>query len=287
MEQELLEKFRTWFDDYVTGFYSEDEYVNTNLKMKQLHSRRTCSVTRELVDQLELDTNQKRIAETIALFHDIGRFEQFIRYGTYNDARSVNHCQLGLRVLRETNVLAPVDRAEREVIEKAIEYHGRKELPSDLDDQCLLFSKVIRDADKVDVLYVITEYHKQYLEIVTRRPWPVTRATSDERRATRVLQSLLLELPDEPKYSPKIVDALLHGRRIDHKELRTMNDMRLLLIGWVYDVNFAATLKQIRERGFLDVLFDFLPRTCDIESVRRIISHYIDSRITAGEKQNP
>lgn len=269
MEQELLEKFRTWFDDYVTGFFSEDEYVNSNLKMKQLHSRRTCSVTLELVDELELDANQKRIAETIALFHDIGRFEQFVRYATYNDARSVNHCQLGLQVLRDTNVLAPVDKAEREVIEKAIEYHGRKELPSDLDDQCLLFSKVIRDADKVDVLYVITEYHKHYRDC----------------RGDFMLQTLLLELPDEPEYSPEIVDGLLHGRRIDHKELRTMNDMRLLLIGWVYDVNFAATLKQIRERGFLDVLFDFLPKTCDIERVRRTISRYVDSRITAGQNQ--
>ena len=212
MEQELLEKFRTWFDDYVTGFFSEDEYVNSNLKMKQLHSRRTCSVTLELADQLELDANQKRIAETIALFHDIGRFEQFVRYATYNDARSVNHCQLGLQALRETNVLAPLDRTEREVIEKAIEYHGRKELPSDLDDQCLLFSKVIRDADKVDVLYIITEYHRHYRDY----------------RGDFMLQTLLLELPDEPGYSPEIVDGLLHGRRIDHKELRTMNDMRLL-----------------------------------------------------------
>ena len=68
MEQELLEKFRTWFDDYVTGFFSEDEYVNSNLKMKQLHSRRTCSVTLELVDELELDANQKRIAEDYSPF---------------------------------------------------------------------------------------------------------------------------------------------------------------------------------------------------------------------------
>jgi hypothetical protein len=38
MEQELLEELRAWFDDYMTGFYGEDEYVNANLKMKQSHS---------------------------------------------------------------------------------------------------------------------------------------------------------------------------------------------------------------------------------------------------------
>src|SRR4030066_873144 len=121
MKQDVLEKLRTGFDEYVTGFYGEDEYVNANLKMKQLHSRRTCTIMLELADQIGLDANKKRIAETIALFHDIGRFEQFVRHRTYNDAKSVNHCELGLQVLRETNVLAGVDRGEREVIEDAIE----------------------------------------------------------------------------------------------------------------------------------------------------------------------
>jgi putative nucleotidyltransferase with HDIG domain len=269
MKQDVLEKLRTRFDDYVTGFYGEDEYVNANLKMKQLHSRRTCAVMIKLADQIGLDANQKRIAETIALFHDIGRFEQFVRHRTYNDAKSVNHCELGLQVLRETNLLASVDTAEREVIEKAIKYHGRKELPSDLSGQCLLFSRLIRDADKVDVLHVITKYHQQYRD----------------NKADSMLEALLLELPDEPWCSAGVVEALLHGRRIDHKELRTMNDMRLLLIGWVYDVNFTATLKLMREHRLFDIIFEFLPETGDVERVRRKVFRYIDSKITTGDMQ--
>ena len=38
---------------------------------------------------------------------------------------------------------------QKQLIEKAIEYHGRKELPEDLDDGCLLLSKLIRDAEKI------------------------------------------------------------------------------------------------------------------------------------------
>ena len=263
MKQGVLEKLRSRFDDYVTGFYGQDEYVNTNLQMKHLHSRRTCTVMLEIADQIGLDASQKRIAEAIALFHDIGRFEQFVKYGTYNDARSVNHCQLGVQILRETNLLASVDTTEREVIEKAIKYHGQKELPSDLSGQCLLFSQLIRDADKADVLYVITEYHKQYRD----------------NQENAMVEALMLDLPDEPECSAGIIDALLHGRRIDHEELRTMNDMRLLLIGWVYDVNFTVTLKLIRERRFFDVLFEFLPETGDVERVRRKVFRYIDASV--------
>jgi len=155
MEQEQLKKFRVWFDDYVAGFYGNDAFVNANLKLKEEHSRRVCEETMYLAEELSLSDNQKRIADVIALLHDVGRFEQFVRYRTYNDSRSVNHCQLGLGVLREKKVLEQVDGYERELIEKAIEYHGQKELPGGLEGERLLFSKLIRDADKVDIFYVV------------------------------------------------------------------------------------------------------------------------------------
>jgi len=260
MEQDRIEKFKAWFDDYVGRFYGDDEYVNANLKLKEEHTRRTCEEMLYLAEELGLDANQKRIAEVIALFHDIGRFEQFVRYRTYNDPRSVNHCLLGLEVLRKTKVLEAVSSEERQLIEKAIEYHGCKELPSHLEGESLLFSQLIRDADKVDVLYVVTDYYKQY---------------RDEPEKFMVE----LEFPDEPAYSPEVVEDVLQGRRVDYARLRTLNDMRLLQLGWVYDVNFRAALKRIRQRRFLEMLIDFLPQVDDIEKVKEKVLGYVDSRI--------
>ena len=87
MEQEQLKKFRAWFDGYTAGFYGDDEHVNANLKLKEQHSRRTCKQMLYLAKELSLADNQRRLAEVIALLHDIGRFEQFVKYGTYNDTR--------------------------------------------------------------------------------------------------------------------------------------------------------------------------------------------------------
>ncbi|MHC4461933.1 MAG: HD domain-containing protein [Planctomycetota bacterium] len=263
MEQRQLEKFSAWFDDYVAGFYGDEEAVNVNLKLKEEHSRRVCEEMLYLVEELDLADNQKRIAEVIALFHDIGRFVQFIKYRTYSDVRSVNHCLLGLKVLREAKVFEAVERKERQLIEKAIEYHGRKELPRGLDGECLLFSKLIRDADKADALYVITEYYRQY------RDNP---------------QEFMLELdfPDEQGYSAEVVEEILRGRQIDYGEVRTLNDAKLLQLGWVYDVNFRATLKRIMQRGILEMLLCFLPETRDIERVKEKIFEYVDFRIKQG-----
>jgi len=260
MEQKQSEEFKAWFDDYVAGFYEADEFVNANLKLKEEHSRRTCEEMLYLAGELGLAGNQRRIAEVIALFHDIGRFKQFVKYRTYNDPRSVNHCLLGLEVLNETKVLDGIERKERQLIEKAIEYHGRKELPRDLDGECLLFSKLIRDADKLDVFYVVTEYYKQY-------------------RLNPQEFMLELEFPDEPGYSAQVVEEILCGRLLDYNRLRTLNDMKLMQLGWVYDVNFTATLKRIRQRKFLEKILDFLPQTSDIEKVRKKIFEYVDRRI--------
>ncbi len=267
MEQEQLEKFRAWFDDYVAGFYGNDEFINANLKLKEEHTRRTCDQMLHLAKELGLSGNQKRIAEVIALFHDIGRFEQFVRYRTYVDSRSVNHCLLGLEVLHQTKVLGDVPEPQRQLIEKAIEYHGLRELPRDLNGQCLLFSKLIRDADKIDVLYVVTDYYRQY---------------ADNPEGFK----LELELPDEPGYSAKVVEGLLRGRRIDYSELRTLTDMKLCQLGWVYDVNFTATLRHIRNRKLLEALVDFLPGTEDIERVKEKIFEYVDFRIKQQRCKN-
>ena len=260
MEQGQLDKLREWFDNYVAGFYGDDVYVNANLKLKEDHSRRTCDEMRYLVEELSLSDNQKRIAELIALFHDIGRFRQFVKYRTYNDTRSIDHCLLSLEVLRETKVLDEIEKEEKQLIEKAIEYHGQKRLPGGLDGECLLFSQLIRDADKLDVFYVVTESCKQY------------RKNPDEF-------NLEVEFADVPRYSKQILEDILRGRLVDYSRLRTLNDMKLLQLGWVYDVNFTATLKRIRQRRFLEQIIDFLPRTEDIERVKAKIFEYVDSRI--------
>jgi putative nucleotidyltransferase with HDIG domain len=260
MEQKQLNKLRVWFDDYVAGFYGNDKFVNANLKLKEEHSRRVCKEMSYLAGELGLTENQRRIADAIAILHDVGRFEQFVKHRTYSDFKSVNHCLLGVEVLRKDKVLEQVDRREKELIEKAIKYHGLIELPADLEGEGLLFSKLIRDADKLDIFYVVMEYSRQYRD-------------SPEKFM------LELEFPDKLGYTTEVVEELLCGRRIDYSKLRTLNDMMLCQLGWIYDVNFTVTLKRIKQRKFLEKIFDFLPETEDINKVREKIFEYVDSRI--------
>jgi hypothetical protein len=263
MEQGQLDNLKEWFDTYVAGFYGEDEFVNTNIELKDKHSRAVCEEMAWLTDRLGLSENQKRIAEAVGLLHDVGRFEQFKKHRTYNDARSCNHSLLGVGVVCEEKILDGLDENERRYIETAIKHHGDKELPEELDSETLLYCRLIRDADKIDIYRVVVEYYEQY-------------------RKDPQSFKLEIELPDEPWYSDEVVQRVLNGERIDYRVLKTWNDCKLIQLSWVYDVNFAPTLERIKRRGFLEKLIDFLPINEDIGRVRRKVLEYVDSRISQG-----
>ncbi len=262
MKQEQVERFRRWFEEYTARFLGDDEYVNIHIQLKQEHTKRTCEEILFLAEQLALDEGQKYVAEVVALFHDIGRFPQFAKYRTYKDHRSVDHCRLGVEVLAQEGVLGSLRREEKQWVETAVEHHGRKALPADLRGQALLFAKLIRDADKLDIYRIVVSSYRAYRENPAKFSFEV-------------------ELPDEPGYSPPVLDAIMNGRVIDYHDLRTMNDMKLCQLGWVYDMNFPATLERLRQRGFVQDLLGCLPPGDEVQRVRRKILEHIESRLTS------
>jgi len=264
MEQQQLEKLKIWFCDYVKSFYGDDAYVNANLKRKEDHTRRICGEMLYLAKELGLDESQSRLAEAIALLHDVGRFSQFVKYRTYNDAKSTNHSLIALDELKRTRVLESLDASEREIIEKSILWHGEKELPEGLDGDLLRYARMIRDADKVDIFYTVTSFYVDY-------------AKNPDR--VRLIE---IEVPDTPEYTQAIVERILRRERIDYRELETMNDMKLLQLAWVYDINFVPMLKRIKQRKYVETILEYLPKDELIAKVREKITGYIKQRIAKG-----
>ena len=260
MHKKDLDRSRKWFCEYVASFYGDNAYINANLKLKEEHTFAVCKEMAYLTEQLGLDTNNKLIAEIVALFHDIGRFRQFIEYHTYCDRRSTNHCLLALKVLKENNIFDIFEPREKKIIETAIEFHGAKQLPSDLDQDTALFAKLIRDADKLDIFRVVIEYSKIY-------------------QADPENFLVEIEFPDVPQLSPGIVQAILKGKLINYNEIQTLNDMKLMQLGWVFDVNFIGTFKRIKEQKLLETILTFLPDNNDTRKIKEVILEYVDSKI--------
>jgi len=114
-----------------------------------------------LTGSLGLSPDERLTAEAIALFHDVGRFEQYVRYSTFRDDISGNHAALGVKVLKEEGVLVKVPEEERRAVYLAISLHNVFRVPSSIKDRDLISMRLIRDADKPDICRIYAEYFKQ------------------------------------------------------------------------------------------------------------------------------
>ncbi|NOQ45842.1 MAG: HD domain-containing protein [Desulfobulbaceae bacterium] len=252
--------FHSWFRNYVASFYTEDPELQQNIRLKEEHTLRVCNEILRLGKALNLTRTALRLAETIALFHDIGRFEQITTYGTFDDRVSENHATLGLKVLKATDILSRLTKTEQTIVYNAIEYHNVRKVPDNGDDLMDLHTKLIRDADKLDIWYVVTNYYS-------------------ERHRHRNT-ALELELPDTPDYSLCFVDDILNNRVSNTHELKTFNDMKLLQLGWIFDINFTPTFLYIQERRIIEKIITALPDTEDIRKAQNHLTDYLENRIS-------
>lgn len=255
VNEQIVDDLKKWFATYVQTFTSEKSGVQQNINLKEEHTRRVCCEILHLGQQLGLNTSELRLAEITALFHDIGRFEQFARYGTFVDGKSVNHAQLGVSILQEKKVLARLDDSVRDLVLRIISYHNRAVLPTEESATCLFFSRLLRDADKLDIWRVVTEYYQQ----------------KDQKTNTGVE----LDLPDTPVFSDAVVQNLLAGRIVDIKYLKNLNDFKLLQVSWVYDLNFIPAFQRLKEKGYLDMIRAVLPETEDIDKIFTAVTSFV------------
>ena len=195
--------------------------ADINIKLKIDHTYRVAGIAERIARSLELDELGVDFCWLLGLLHDIGRFEQLTRYGTFKDAESVDHAELGADILFSASAGAngtagaigtvgeplintfidPSDWLDPEIpdfggwdemagmCETAIRFHNKLALPDDLDSATLMYSNVLRDADKADIFRVLTEppYDKRNERIIqcSQESITATPARDDVMRCVR------------------------------------------------------------------------------------------------------
>lgn len=141
------------FAEYVKPY----DRNNGKIRNKIAHIERTASIARQIAEKLELPKEDIELAELIGLLHDIGRFEQIKRYNTFADKDSINHGKFGVQILFEEGLIRKFidDDKYDEIIKQAILNHNITRVPEGLDKKIELHSKIIRDADKTDIYYIL------------------------------------------------------------------------------------------------------------------------------------
>lgn len=257
MQSVHLSDLKSWFKSYTRSFLSGDPKKDSAHQLKIDHTDRVCENIRLLAASIDLPEDQMRIAEAVALLHDVGRFEQYKRYGTFNDRKSVNHAALGVEVLKKTGVLADFGDDDRKRIVDAVRFHNAPELPSGKPNRELIFLRLIRDADKLDIWKVFADYYRY-----------------DNEPETAIVQ----HLPDRPTWAPLIIDSIENRIMARFSHMATLNDFKLLQLSWVFDLNFPETYFQAKQRGDLAVIAGTLPDAPDLHRAVGVVMGELEEK---------
>ena len=85
LDTQEVNGLKEWFAEYVETFRSDNHEIQQNIELKKGHTKRVYNEILKIGAQLGLNSQEMNLAETIALFHDVGRFEQYFRYKTFSD----------------------------------------------------------------------------------------------------------------------------------------------------------------------------------------------------------
>ena len=215
------------FKNYVKNYNPKDPKI----ALKIAHIERVSQKAKELAESLNLSKEDVELAELIGLLHDIGRFEQVRIYNTFMDKDSVNHAEYGVKILFEDNLIRKFIKEDTYdgIIRKAILNHnkGYVDIDKNLNEKELLHAKIIRDADKLDIYYVLNNESMQVLY-------------GDN-------------IPNQT-INKEVYREFFKDKYIDYKNIHSGLDLAIAHFAYAYDFNYKYTIQKIKDDQFLTKL---------------------------------
>lgn len=239
-----------WFEAYFAGIVMDDPVDRNRLELKRQHCLLVMAEARQQAVELGLGPHMADLAAVLGLVHDVGRFPQYRQYRTFRDADSANHAVLGTQAMARHGGLAWLDDRDRFLVRLAVMAHNRRVLPKGLltggDAEALALARIVRDADKLDIVRIMLEHF----------------ATPGEKDPV-----VFLGLPDVPdRFNAAIVADIEAGRIGNYYDMASVNDFALLLLSWINDMSHPRTRRLFFARGYADALFARLPDNPDLRA---------------------
>lgn len=236
----LGEKVRAYAERFLTGDNEEDRPI----KLKIGHTFRVYDEACRLIGVESFDEADAEAAKRAALLHDYGRFEQYRRFKTFHDAKSIDHGKLAVELVREHGLLTQLSPRERGVVLGAVRVHNAIKIPDCVTGRLRRIAGVVRDADKLDIIPILLRHL--------------------ENPETGAVTWNLKEMDD---IAPEVEASLRERRTPDYSTFRSASDFVVSKLAWVYDLNFNHTRREFVKREYLEKLRCFMPDTGVVERV--------------------
>lgn len=263
------------FAEYVRNYDPSDEKI----KLKIDHTYRVAGLCQRIAESLGLSEPDVDIAWLLGMLHDIGRFEQIRRFGTFNDVQSVDHAEFGADLLFKEGLirkfaegyyeeceLARSGNEEAEqiiknnehhnkdtgLLELAIRQHNKYRVKEDLTERQRMFCDILRDADKVDIFKVNADIPMEIIYDVT----------TEELKSGVISKEVL-----ESFYKRETVLKSVRKSAVDH----IVGHISLL-----FELVYKESYRQAKEQGYVYKLLDFKSDVPEVNAEFDDMRKYVD-----------
>ena len=263
------------FESYLDEYDREDDKI----QLKIVHTYCVVDAAEEIATRMHLREEDVQLAKIIGLLHDIGRFEQIRRFGTFNDVQSVDHAEFGADLLFKEGLirkfaegyyeeceLARSGNEEAEqiiknnehhnkdtgLLEMAIRQHNKYRVKEDLTERQRMFCDILRDADKVDIFKVNADIPMEIIYDVT----------TEELKNGVITKEVL-----ESFYKKETVLKSVRRSAVDH----IVGHISLL-----FELVYKESYRQAKEQGYVYKLLDFKSDVPEVNAEFGDMRKYVD-----------
>lgn len=240
----MLDQIRKEFIKYSKNFDLKDK----NIMGKFHHSFRVMEFATDIAKSIKLKEEDIEIISISALLHDISRFEQWQKYKTFDDIKSLDHGDKSVEIIEELKLLSKLDDEKKQIILKSVKNHNKYKIENGLNEKELLVSKIIRDADKLDII-------KEQCNMLTEE---------------------IDNIDDE------IIKYIEEEKLVDNKLINKEYKHLIRMISFIFDLNYTYSFKYLYDNNIIQNKLNLLKIYSNDEKVNYIenkIINYIKERI--------
>ncbi len=250
-----LARLQEWFDAFTAAYRGRSTALDHAVELKRAHTRRVQQETEDLVSDLGLGGAGRLLPLAAALLHDVGRFEQFARWGTFDDGKSADHAELGCRLLTADRELGWLPPEAQAILFDAVLFHNRARLPVIADPLREATCRIVRDADKLDIWQMVAADYREH-QAVPHTPF-------------------YRGLGREGGISPAVSGAVASAEPVSFAAVVKLNDYVVLQAAMAFDLNYAPSFRRLRDRRILDAIRSVLPADPQVDRMFEAIALHV------------
>ncbi len=243
-----IEVFKTYTEPYKK--YGE------MIDLKIDHTYRVRELCGKIARGLGMPKAKVELLELCGLLHDIGRFEQWRLYKSYVDHKTVDHGDFGAEVLSNNNIINKFTTENQDMIIKIVKYHNKYRIPKTLKEQTRYYIDIVRDADKIDSLYILDTkelFYEAKKDIITK----------------------------------EVLNQFRKKEMITRKKMKTDIDFLALELAFIFDLKYKQSFEIVKENNYVNIIIDIYKNSTSnnellnqLEEMRSILNNYVKEKLT-------